>query len=108
MIKLVPDPPKNPLTAFYSFGPCQGDTPVFAVRDGFPVDAMLGNACEYLKSASAIASEVVENSPPHLRALDVRPSTALSWLGRWWRRRWLGCIGLRCSVSRNRANLAYA
>jgi hypothetical protein len=69
MIKLVPDPPKNPLTAFYSFGPCQGDTPVFAVRDGFPVDAMLGNACEYLKSASAIASEVVENSPPHLRAL---------------------------------------
>lgn len=42
MIKLVPDPPKNPLTAFYSFGPCQGDTPVFAVRDGFPVDAMLG------------------------------------------------------------------
>lgn len=70
MIKPVPDPPEGAaLTHPYSFGPCQGDMPVFAVRDGFPVDEALISACEYLKSASAIASEVVENSPPHLRAL---------------------------------------
>lgn len=38
MIKPVPDPPEGAaLTHPYAFGLCQGDMPVFAVRDGFPL-----------------------------------------------------------------------
>jgi len=61
--------PHPPLTAFHSFAPCQGDTPLLAVRAGMPVEEALIQACEYLKSVSAGAAEIVENAPQNLRAL---------------------------------------
>lgn len=57
------------LTTHHPFGPCEGDLPILAVRGGMPLREALTQACEYLKSVSAGAAELVENSPPHLRAL---------------------------------------
>jgi len=57
------------LTTLHAFGPCAGDLPILAVRDGMPVTEALTQACEYLKGVSAGAAELVENGPPHLRAL---------------------------------------
>ncbi|WP_416423959.1 hypothetical protein RAM80_29705 [Pseudomonas sp. App30] len=57
------------LTTHHAFGPCAGDLPILAVRDRMPVNEALTQACEYLKGVSAGAAELVENGPPHLRAL---------------------------------------
>ena len=80
MVKLTPDPPLKLITSLYPFGPCAGDLPLLAVREGMPMEEALIQACEYLKSASAVATEVVESSPPPLRDLarSVEHSVALA------------------------------
>jgi len=95
MFKPVPDPPdstspplppeafaaegKSPypdpillshhFTAHHAFGPCVGDMPIFAVREGMPLEEVLVQASSYLRSASAGAAELVENCPEEWRAL---------------------------------------
>jgi len=89
MFKPVPDPPAPPetfaaegispythpvplsphVTAHHAFGPCVGDMPIFAVREGMPLEEVLVQASLYLRSASAGATELVENCPEEWRAL---------------------------------------
>ena len=92
MFKPVPDPPDSTLppeafdakgespyqhavplsphvTAHHTFGPCVGDMPIFAVREGMPLEEVLVQASLYLRSASAGATELVENCPEEWRAL---------------------------------------
>ncbi len=95
MFKPVPDPPDSSLpplppeafdvegeapyrravplsphvTAYHTFGPCAGDMPIFAVREGMPLEEVLVQASLYLRSASAGATELVENCPEEWRAL---------------------------------------
>ncbi len=57
------------VTAYHAFGPCAGDTPIFAVREGMPLEEVLIHASLYLRSASAGATEMVENCPSEWRAL---------------------------------------
>lgn len=57
------------VTAHHAFGPCVGDMPIFAVREGMPLEEVLIQASLYLRSASAGATELVENCPPEWRAL---------------------------------------
>jgi len=64
-------PPLNSpqTTTDHLFAPCPGDAPIFTVRAGMPLDEALTQASEYLRGASAVAKELVENSSTHLRAL---------------------------------------
>ncbi|MGC1332037.1 hypothetical protein [Pseudomonas sp.] len=64
-----PAPPSPHVSAFHAFGPCVGDMPIFAVREGMPLEEVLVQASLYLRSASAGATELVENCPEEWRAL---------------------------------------
>ncbi|EIK94214.1 hypothetical protein PMM47T1_22517 [Pseudomonas sp. M47T1] len=57
------------VTAHHPFGPCEGDMPILAVRNGMPLEEALTQACAYLKSTSAGAAELVGNCPPQWRAM---------------------------------------
>jgi len=56
-------------TAHHAFGPCEGDLPILAVREGMPLEEVLVQASQYLRSASAGAAEMVDECPPPIRAL---------------------------------------
>jgi len=56
-------------SAHHAFGPCVGDMPIFAVREGMPLEEVLVQAGSYMRSASAGAAELVENCPGEWRAL---------------------------------------
>lgn len=64
-----PLPPNPNVTAYHAFGPCAGDMPIFAVREGMPLEEVLTQASLYQRSVSAGATELVENCPEEWRAL---------------------------------------